>query len=94
MFRCPLALFGPAVCLAVVSFIGCHRNWTLVMLTLAVGQLGCSYSGLLINHLDLAPNFAGTLYSLVAGVACLSSWAAPLVVASLTEAEVHPSVAK
>jgi hypothetical protein len=59
------------------------------MLTLAVGLLGASYSGILINHLDLAPNFAGTLYGLVAGVACISSWVAPLVVATLTEAEVN-----
>jgi ACS family sodium-dependent inorganic phosphate cotransporter-like MFS transporter 5 len=61
------------------------------MLTLAVGLLGASYSGILINHLDLAPNFAGTLYGLVAGVACISSWVAPLVVATLTEAEVNES---
>lgn len=58
------------------------------MLTLAVGLLGAAYSGILINHLDLAPNFAGTLYGLVAGLACISSWVAPLVVATLTEAEV------
>ncbi|XP_046640794.1 putative inorganic phosphate cotransporter isoform X1 [Daphnia pulicaria] len=82
-----IAFCGPALCLTIVSFIGCDRYWTLAMLTLAVGLLGASYSGILINHLDLAPNFAGTLYGLVAGVACISSWVAPLVVATLTEAE-------
>lgn len=84
-----LAFCGPAFCLTIVSFIGCDRYWTLAMLTLAITLLGASYSGILINHLDLAPNFAGTLYGLVAGLACISSWLAPLVVATLTEAEVR-----
>ncbi|XP_032789939.2 putative inorganic phosphate cotransporter isoform X2 [Daphnia magna] len=82
-----IAFCGPALCLTIVSFIGCDRYWTLAILTLAVSLLGASYSGILINHLDLAPNFAGTLYGLVAGLACISSWLAPLVVATLTEAE-------
>lgn len=45
-------------------------------------------SGFLINQLDLAPNFSGTIYGVISGLASVNSWLAPLVVASLTEAQV------
>ena len=77
-----------AVCLVVVSFVGCSKEWTLVMLTLAVCLEGALYSGFSINQLDLAPNFAGSLYGIINGIASVNSWLAPLVVASLTEGQV------
>ena len=46
-------------------------------------------SGFLINQLDLAPNFSGTLYGLISGLATVNSWLAPLVVAILTEGQVN-----
>ena len=79
---------GPAICLIVVSYIGCQKMWTLVLLTLAVSLQGAIYSGYYINHLDLSPNFAGTIYGLISGIASINSWLAPLTVATLTEGEV------
>ena len=46
------------------------------------------FSGFLINHLDVAPYFSGTIYGIISGLASVNSWLAPLVVASLTEAQV------
>jgi len=77
-----------AVCLIVVSFIGCSTEWTLAMLTLAVCCEGALYSGFNINQLDLAPNFAGTLYGVTNGISSVSSWVAPLVAAALTDGHV------
>ena len=73
-----------------VSFLGCDRLWTLALLTLSIGLMGAVYAGFLVNHLDLAPgNLSGTLYGLVSALASISSWAAPLTVASLIEGQVN-----
>jgi ACS family sodium-dependent inorganic phosphate cotransporter-like MFS transporter 5 len=72
-----------------VSFVGCDRWWTLALLTLSIGLMGAVYSGFLINHLDLAPNLAGTVYGLISGIASINSWLAPLVVATITEGQVN-----
>ena len=80
---------GPAICLLVVAFAGCQPTLTLVVLTMAVGFQGACYSGFSVNQLDLAPNFAGTIYGIAMGIASISSWLAPLCVASLTEGQVR-----
>ena len=54
----------------------------------AVGLQGAYYSGYLINQLDIAPNFAGTIYGITSGCSSLGSWLAPLTVATLTEGNV------
>jgi uncharacterized membrane protein required for colicin V production len=36
----------------------------------------------------VAPSFSGTIYGIISGLASVNSWLAPLVVASLTEAQV------
>lgn len=72
----------------VVSFLGCDRLWTLVLLTTSVGLMGAVYAGFLLNHLDLAPgNLSGTVYGLISALATVSSWLAPLTVAALTEGQ-------
>ena len=80
---------GTASCLLAVSYVGCDRWWTLALLTLSIGLMGAVYSGFLINHLDLAPNLAGTVYGLISGIASINSWLAPLVVATITEGQVR-----
>lgn len=49
----------PAVCLAVTAYLGCDRILAVVMLTLAGACSGFVMSGYGVNHLDLAPPFAG-----------------------------------
>lgn len=79
---------GTALCLVAVGFLGCDRLWTLTLLTLSVGLMGAVYAGFLLNHLDLAPNLAGTVYGLISALSSINSWLAPLVVATLTEGQV------
>ena len=84
-----IAHIGTALCLVAVSFLGCDRLWTLILLTLSVGIMGVVYAGFLLNHLDLAPNLSGTLYGLVSAISSICSWLAPLTVATLTEGQVN-----
>ena len=50
----------PAVCLVVTGYLGCHRIPTVIMVVLSVGFGGLAQSGYQVNHLDIAPPFAGT----------------------------------
>jgi len=82
-----IAHCGTALCLIAVAFVGCSKEWTLFMLTMAVCLEGAQYSGFIINQLDLAPNFAGSLYGVINGISSVNSWLAPLAVATLTEGQ-------
>jgi len=49
----------PGVFLIVSGFLGCEYMLTVAMVVLAVGISGLAMSGYGVNHLDLAPQFAG-----------------------------------
>jgi len=78
---------GPAVCLIAVAYAGCDPFVTMVLLTLAVGLQGAVYSGYMVNHLDIAPNFAGIIFGITSSFATIPSWVAPLTVATLTKGQ-------
>nr|XP_017014483.2 putative inorganic phosphate cotransporter [Drosophila takahashii] len=50
------------------------------LLTLTVGISGATYLGFQVNHIDLSPNYAGTLMGLTNGAANVMSGVAPLIV--------------
>jgi hypothetical protein len=56
-----LALWGSAAMMIGVAYSGCDRTITIALLTMAVGVLGGIYSGVVVNHIDIAPNFAAML---------------------------------
>jgi len=76
------------VCLIIVSYVGCNTTLTMIVLTLAVGLQGAIYSGFMVNHLDIAPNFAGVIFGITAIFSAIPSWVAPLTVATLTKGQV------
>lgn len=43
--------FGPAICLAVVSFTGCNRVLTVFLLTVGISLNGGIYSGFKVSRL-------------------------------------------
>ena len=58
--RCDVsAAFVPALCLAVVTYVGCQTALAVFLLTIATGAIGSMYSGFLSNHISIAPAFAG-----------------------------------
>ena len=57
-------------------------------LTMAVGFGGLAWSGFLINHLDIAPRYAGLLLGVSNCIATTAGIIAPLVVGFVTTNEV------
>ena len=54
-------LLLPAVFIVGSGYAGCDHTLAVVLLTLAVGCAGMTMAGYIVNHLDIAPKFAGLL---------------------------------
>lgn len=52
----------------------------IILLTIAVGLNGTTYVGYMVNHMDLSPNFAGSLMGLTNSIANMMSILGPLTV--------------
>ncbi|XP_026317593.1 putative inorganic phosphate cotransporter [Hyposmocoma kahamanoa] len=60
-----IAATGPAICIILASYVGCDRNAAMAYFVLSMALMGGFYSGMKVNALDLAPNYAASLTSLV-----------------------------
>ncbi|XP_071455154.1 putative inorganic phosphate cotransporter [Hetaerina americana] len=79
-----IAHWGPAVALIILGYIPNNQpKVALGLLTLAVGLNGASFVGFQVNHIDLSPNFAGTLMGITNCVANFMSILAPLVAGAI-----------
>lgn len=79
-----IAHLGPAICLLSLFFVECDREATVLLLFLAVTLQGGIYTGFMVNHIDIAPNFAGTLFGITNAAATIPGWLAPMTVGALT----------
>lgn len=77
--------FGYTLGLIGVCLSGCNStmNVAFFMLSIAVG--GFAYCGYMLSHLDLSPEYAGTLMGVSNTISNLTGFLAPLVVGALTE---------
>ncbi|KAK2145734.1 hypothetical protein LSH36_660g02057 [Paralvinella palmiformis] len=75
----------PAIFLVITGYLGCDPVLAVVMITVAVGASGFTMSGYGVNHLDIAPPFAGTLMGLTNAVATIPGFLGPQVVGALTK---------
>nr|CAI5858868.1 unnamed protein product [Callosobruchus analis] len=73
--------------LHILCYIGCRRTLAVVIMTIAVMSIGGMFCGFLSNHIDIAPNFAGTLMALTNTVATLPGIIVPVFVGKLTESD-------
>lgn len=80
---------GPAVCLMCMVLVECNRLGTISLLFTAITLQGGICTGFMVNHIDIAPNFAGTLYGITNAVATIPAWVAPLMVGALTNNQVR-----
>lgn len=78
-----IGIYGPMVCLILVGYAGCNRTTAVALLCLGVGLNGSTFSGFINSHLDIAPNFAGTLMGLTNCVATIPGFVAPMVAGAL-----------
>lgn len=78
-------MFGPGTFLIGTGFMKCTQQAeAVVMLTIAVGLCGFHFSGYFINHGDIAPPYAGTLFGISNTAATVPGILAPYIVAALT----------
>lgn len=81
--------WGPAVTLVALGYMTKEQSSLAVaLLTLSVAMNGASYVGYLINHMDLSPNFAGTLMGITNAVSNVMSILGPLFVGFVVTDEV------
>lgn len=78
-----IGFIGPALCLYGVTLVGCDATWSVVLFILAMGFNGFVYSGYNVTHVDMAPDFAGTLMGITNCAATLPGIFAPYVVGLL-----------
>ncbi|XP_066253956.1 putative inorganic phosphate cotransporter [Euwallacea similis] len=87
-----LGLFLPAVALAFLGYTRADQaTQAVVLLITAVGTNGFHYSGFSVNHIDLSPNYAGTIMGLCNGFSQITGVVAPLVVQFFVTNETDPS---
>ena len=58
----PLYIVGfilPAACLIATGYVNCNASLAVFLIIFAVGLSGISFAGFAVNHLDLAPPYAG-----------------------------------
>jgi len=68
-----------------LSFLDCSQTaLAITLLTVAVSLSGCVFSGYFVNHIDIAPQYAGTLMGISNCVAASSGFIAPYVTSVLT----------
>uniref|UniRef100_A0A1B0BDS9 Major facilitator superfamily (MFS) profile domain-containing protein n=1 Tax=Glossina palpalis gambiensis TaxID=67801 RepID=A0A1B0BDS9_9MUSC len=75
----------PMLCLLILCYIGCRHNWAIAIMTIGIISMGAMFSGFLSNHIDIAPNFAGTLVALTNTVATLPGIIVPIFVGFITK---------
>ena len=79
----------PAFCLLLLTLVDRDPLFTVGLLTIAIGFSGAKYSSYLANHIDIAPNYAGTLLGIANCFATLPGWLAPLAAGAITNGQVR-----
>ncbi|XP_015281863.1 PREDICTED: sialin isoform X1 [Gekko japonicus] len=79
-----IGMIGPAVFLVAAGFIGCDYKLAVAFVTISTTLGGFSTSGYSINHLDIAPSYAGILLGITNSFATIPGMVGPLVAKGLT----------
>ncbi|KAF8787062.1 Sialin like protein [Argiope bruennichi] len=72
-----IALYSPALCVLPIAFIGCEPVIIVILLTVGISLNGFIYSGFNVIHVDMSPEFAGTLMGITNCIANLPGFLAP-----------------
>lgn len=81
---CLSAAIMPGIFILGASYGECDRVVVVVMFAVGMGFMGTFYSGLKVNNLDLAPNYAGVIMAFTNGIGGLSGIFSPYIVGVLT----------
>lgn len=83
-----VASFGPSLSFIGAIWAGCDRMTVMLMLAGFGSLQGAVYAGNQMNHIALAPRYAGTLYGLTNAAANACGFLAPYVIGSIVEGHV------
>lgn len=86
-----IASIVPMICFICLCYIGCKRTLAVVLMTIAIMSVGGMFSGFLSNHIDIAPNYAGTLMAITNSAATIPGIIVPIFVGQLTHSDVSTS---
>ncbi|XP_072293168.1 sialin [Eucyclogobius newberryi] len=79
-----VGMVGPAIFLVAAGYTGCNYTLALTFLTISSSLGGVCASGFNINHLDIAPSFAGILLGITNTFATIPGMVGPVIARSLT----------
>ncbi|XP_046377078.2 sialin-like isoform X1 [Haliotis rufescens] len=79
-----IGLLIPAGVMVGIGFSGCHPMLAVSLLCLGVGFTGFTMAGYSVNHLDIAPHFAGVLMGITNCFGTTTGFIGPSVVGALT----------
>ncbi|XP_059745726.1 sialin isoform X2 [Bos taurus] len=79
-----IGMIGPAIFLVAAGFIGCDYSLAVAFLTISTTLGGFCSSGFSINHLDIAPSYAGILLGITNTFATIPGMIGPIIARSLT----------
>ncbi|VDI57365.1 MFS transporter, ACS family, solute carrier family 17 (sodium-dependent inorganic phosphate [Mytilus galloprovincialis] len=69
-----------------LGYVDCsHTALTIVLVILAVSSAGFQYSGWVVNHIDIAPSYAGMLLGISNYLASTTGIMSPIIVGAITE---------
>lgn len=79
-----VGFLGPAACLVGTGYVECNAAAAVALIVIAVGLSGLSMAGWGVNHLDLAPPYAGTLMGITNMIATIPGFLGPSIVGVFT----------
>ncbi|XP_043522129.1 sialin-like isoform X2 [Frieseomelitta varia] len=80
-----ISCIPPSICLLIIAYIGCERTISTILLIMSIVLCGAIFVGHLINHVDLAPNYAGILMGITNTPGTISAFVLPALVGALME---------
>ncbi|XP_041979313.1 sialin [Aricia agestis] len=78
-----VAAFVPAFGLLGIAWAGCDRIAVMILLNVTSAFGGAVYAGNQMNHIDLSPQFAGTMYGITNAASNICGFLAPYVTGSI-----------
>ncbi|XP_035707132.1 putative inorganic phosphate cotransporter [Folsomia candida] len=74
-----IGMWGSAAALLGVAYAGCDRTITVTLLSVGIAATGGILGGVLVNLIDIAPNFAGILMGITNSAGTIPGFLAPWV---------------
>ena len=78
-------MLTPGLLVIALGFLTCSNRYTAVaLLTIGLTANGACFAGIFVNHVDIAPRYAGVLFAICNSIASVTGFFAPYVVGAVT----------